>query len=48
MGLTLKQITRKHRPIDFVFRSHSSANERLSYEIIDEPETPVDDLERAI
>ncbi|MCS3796985.1 MBL fold metallo-hydrolase [Niastella sp. OAS944] len=48
MGLTLKQITRKHRPIDFVFRSHSSANERLSYEIVDEPETPVDDLNRYI
>ncbi|OQP60225.1 MBL fold metallo-hydrolase [Niastella populi] len=48
MGLTLRQITRKHRPIDFVFRSHSSANERLSYEIVDEPETPVDDLDRYI
>lgn len=48
MGLTLRQITRKHRPIDFVFRSHSSANERLSYDIIDEPETPVDNLDRYI
>src|SRR6185295_5843304 len=48
MGGTLKQIIRKHRPIDFVFRSHSSANERLSYEIVDEPGTPVDDLERYI
>ncbi len=48
MGLTLRQITRKHRPIDFVFRSHSSANERLSYDIVDEPETPVDDLDRYI
>jgi UDP-MurNAc hydroxylase len=48
MGLTLKQITRKHKPIDFVFRSHSSANERLSYEIVDEPNAPVDDLERYI
>ncbi|HEX6427755.1 MAG TPA: MBL fold metallo-hydrolase [Niastella sp.] len=48
MGLTLRQITRKHRPIDFVFRSHSSANERLSYEIVDEPNKAVDDLDRYI
>ncbi|THU37994.1 MBL fold metallo-hydrolase [Niastella caeni] len=48
MGLTLKQIIRNHHPIDFVFRSHSSANERLSYEIVDEPDAPVDDLERYI
>lgn len=48
MGLTLKQITRKHRPIDFVFRSHSSANERLSYEIVDEPNAAVDDVERYV
>lgn len=48
MGLTLKQITRKHQPLDFVFRSHSSANERLSYEIVDEPNARVDDLERYI
>lgn len=48
MGLTLKQITRKHHPIDFVFRSHSSANERLSYEIVDEPDAAVDDLDRYI
>ena len=48
MGLTLKQIIKKHRPIDFVFRSHSSANERLSYEIVDAPESAVDDLDRYI
>jgi UDP-MurNAc hydroxylase len=48
MGGTLRQITRKHNPIDFVFRSHSSANERLSYEIVDEPGTPVDDLDHYI
>jgi UDP-MurNAc hydroxylase len=48
MGLTLRQIVKKHQPIDFVFRSHSSANERLSYEIVDEPDAPVDDLERYI
>ena len=48
MGLTLQQIVKKHKPIDFVFRSHSSANERLSYEIVDEPDAPVDDLQRYI
>ena len=48
MGGTLRQITRKHNPIDFVFRSHSSANECLSYEIVDEPGTPVDDLDHYI
>jgi len=48
MGLTLKQITRRHQPIDFVFRSHSSANERLSYEIVDEPDAVTDDLDRYI
>ncbi|OQP62567.1 hypothetical protein A3860_28155 [Niastella vici] len=48
MGGTLRQITRRHKPIDFVFRSHSSANERLSYEIVDEPGATVDDLERYI
>lgn len=48
MGLTLKQIVKKHQPIDFVFRSHSSANERLSYEIVDEPDAEVDDLQRYI
>ena len=48
MGPTLKQITNKHRPIDFVFRSHSSANERLSYTIVDDPAAQVDDLEKYI
>ncbi len=48
MGPTLQQIIRKHPAIDFVFRSHSSANERLSYTIVDEPDTPVDDIESYI
>ena len=48
MGITLKQIIRRHKPIDFVFRSHSSANERLSYEIVDEPDAVTDDLDRYI
>lgn len=48
MGPTLKQITNKHKPIDFVFRSHSSANERLSYTIVDDPSAMVDDLDKYI
>jgi len=48
MGGTLKQIVKKHKPIDFVFRSHSSANSRLSYEVVDAPETVVDDIDTYI
>ena|SRR3990167_4286411 len=44
MGGTLKQILKKHAPIDFVFRSHSSANSRLCYQIIDHPDVTVDDI----
>jgi UDP-MurNAc hydroxylase len=33
----------RHPNIDFVFRSHSSANGRLCYEVTDDPQTPVDD-----
>lgn len=48
MGSPLQNIIRKHRPVDFVFRSHSSANERLSYEIIDDEDCETDDLENYI
>ncbi len=48
MGPTLKQIIDKHQPIDFVFRSHSSANERLSYTIVDDPAADTDDLEKYV
>ncbi|MHA4847805.1 MBL fold metallo-hydrolase [Flavitalea antarctica] len=44
MGPTLRQIVNKHHPIDFVFRSHSSANERLSYSVVDDPGAEVDDI----
>lgn len=43
MGGPLAQILRRHPRIDFVFRSHSSANSRLCYEITDGPQIPVDD-----
>ncbi|MHB8533841.1 MAG: MBL fold metallo-hydrolase [Sulfuricaulis sp.] len=48
MGSPLDQILHAHPSIDFVFRSHSSANSRLCYEIIDAPDHPVDDIERYI
>jgi len=48
MGLTLKQIVNRHDKFDFVFRSHSSANSRLSYEVVDDPQAVVDDIPRYI
>ncbi len=48
MGEPLGQILRTHGGIDFVFRSHSSANSRLCYEIIDDPTEVVDDIERYV
>ncbi len=48
MGGPLRQILKRHPSIDFLFRSHSSANSRLSYDVIDDPTAPVDDLERYI
>jgi len=43
MGMPLAQIVHRHAPIDFVFRSHSSANSRLCFEVTDNPEVVVDD-----
>ena len=43
MGAPLQQILARHGRIDFVLRSHSSANSRLCFEIIDDPAQPVDD-----
>jgi len=48
MGGTLRQIVKKHKPIDFVFRSHSSANSRMSYELIDREGEIIDDISRYI
>jgi UDP-MurNAc hydroxylase len=48
MGLPLRQILRRHPRIDFVFRSHSSANSRLCFEVVDRPDAAVDDLETYI
>lgn len=44
MGGPLRHLLRRHPRIDFVLRSHSSANSRLSYEIAEDPAGPVDDL----
>lgn len=46
MGAPLRQILKNHPKIDFVFRSHSSANSRLCYEFIDQPMKLSDDLTR--
>src|SRR5690349_18737878 len=43
MGLPLKQILKRHPKIDFVLRSHSSANARLCFEIVDRGGVHVDD-----
>lgn len=48
MGRPLKQVLDRHPQIDFVFRSHSSANSRLCYEISDAPGRSVDDVERYV
>lgn len=48
MGRPLQQVLDRHPDIDFVFRSHSSANGRLCYEIMDAPEEPVDDESRYV
>ncbi|WP_342597144.1 MBL fold metallo-hydrolase [Cyanobacterium aponinum UTEX 3222] len=42
MGLPLKQILQNHPQIDFVFRSHSSANSRLCYELLDDEGKHID------
>ena len=46
MGPPLHQIFTRHPQIDFVLRSHSSANSRLCYEIVDAPLAPLDDATR--
>ncbi|SVE49991.1 uncharacterized protein METZ01_LOCUS502845, partial [marine metagenome] len=43
MGLPLKQILKKHKPIDFVFLSFSPANSRLSYEVMGNESVLFDD-----
>ena len=48
MGAPLRQVLDRHPDIDFVFRSHSSANGRLCYEILDDPTEAVDDEDRYV
>jgi len=45
MGPPLKHLLKQHPSIDFVLRSHSSANPRLCFEIIEEPGMLTDDLQ---
>jgi UDP-MurNAc hydroxylase len=44
-GWPLAQVTRDFPRIDFAFRSHSSANARVCYEYLDQPQAEVDDRE---
>ena len=48
MGLALKQIVGNHPDIDFVFRSHSSANGRICFDVVDDPQAEVDDSQAYI
>jgi UDP-MurNAc hydroxylase len=48
MGRPLQQVLDRHPDIDVVFRSHSSANGRLCFEITDHPDDPVDDEARYV
>ncbi len=45
MGWPLRQILNRHPRIDFIFRSHSSANPRLCYDFTDAPEEKPDNSE---
>lgn len=44
-GYVLQQIVNNHSPIDFAFRSHSSANTRICYEVTGDKEFISDDRE---
>ena len=46
MGLPLSQILQRYPRIDFLLRSHSSANSRVCYEIIDEGGRHIDDINK--
>ena len=46
MGAPLRQILTRHPRIDFVFRSHSSANSRVCFELLDDPSAVVDEQAR--
>lgn len=46
MGAPLRQILKRHPRIDFVFRSHSSANPRQCFDFTDAPDAPADDESR--
>lgn len=43
MGIALRQIKKNHPRIDFVFRSHSSANGRVCYDVVDDKDVVLDD-----
>ncbi|WP_437820340.1 MBL fold metallo-hydrolase [Sorangium sp. So ce1078] len=45
MGAPLEQVLARHPRVDFVFRSHSSANDRLCYDVVDAAGAPADNIE---
>ncbi len=45
MGPPLRRIAKRHKPVDFVLRSHSSANPFLCYDVMDDPDYQVDDYD---
>ena len=44
-GISLDKIIKSHKPIDFAFRSHSSANSRVCYEVLNHKSYKHDDRE---
>jgi UDP-MurNAc hydroxylase len=48
MGSTLDLILRTHPKIDFLLKSHSSANSRVCYEVVDQESKDIDHSERYI
>lgn len=46
MGLPLRQLKKRHPQVDFLLRSHSSANDRLCYEFTDAVNIGADDPTR--
>ena len=46
MGAPLKQVLERHSNIDFVLRSHSSANARLCFDIVDRGGAHIDNPEK--
>lgn len=44
-GASLNQVIKRHRKVDFAFRSHSSANPRVCFKVVGDDEFKMDDRE---